>query len=116
MPQPQPMILNGPVIRAGESLSEPLDVSAGAVVRLFTPPEWTPANVTFQMSSDGTRYGDAIHPDGTELMMSLTPGTVLPASRLTEFLDAATWVKVRSGSRDYPIPQEAERVFQVALS
>ena len=57
------MFLDGPVIQAGESLSEALDCSIGFPVRLTMPqaPDgWTPANLTFQISTDGNWFNDAL--------------------------------------------------------
>lgn len=36
-------VINGPVIEAGQALSDAVDCSAGKVVRITTPAEWTPA-------------------------------------------------------------------------
>jgi hypothetical protein len=46
-------VLNGPFIRAGQSLSEGLDCSAGEIVRITMPGDWTPAALSFQFSTDG---------------------------------------------------------------
>jgi hypothetical protein len=108
-------VLNGPVIRANESLSEPLDCSAGDLLRLTMPTEWTAAPLTFQISSDGQFYNDAFTMDGYEVTLPV----VVPGSGVIVPLDvgkAIAWIKFRSGSRAAPVPQEAERQFAVAIN
>jgi hypothetical protein len=45
------VVINGPTIAAGESLSDAVDLSAGGIVRLVTPDDWTSANITFEVSN-----------------------------------------------------------------
>src|SRR3954464_9174665 len=60
-------VLNGPTIAAGESLSDALDCTAGPLVRITIPAEFTPANLTFQLSSDGVGYNDLYDVHGNEI-------------------------------------------------
>jgi hypothetical protein len=108
-------VLLGPVIEAGESLSAGLDCSAGGIVRLTMPASWTPANLTFAISSDGQGFNDLFTLDGTEIMIPVTPGSAVVLSPLNEYLRAVAWLKVRSGSRLYPVAQAARREFAVAI-
>jgi hypothetical protein len=105
----------GPTILKGESLSEGLDLSNGDLLRLTMPIDWTPAPVTFQISTDGGTYNDCFHLDGYEVTLP----TVVPRSAVIVPLDvgkAIAWIKFRSGTRANPIPQEADRTFAVAIS
>jgi hypothetical protein len=108
-------VLLGPVIEAGESLSAGLDCSSGSIVRLTMPAGWTPANLTFAISSDGQGYNDLFTLDGTEVMIPVTPGSAVVLSPLNEYLKAVAWLKLRSGSRSYPVAQAARREFAVAI-
>ena len=51
-------IVDGPTIKINESLSDGVDCSAGNIVRITVPQEFTPSNLTFQVSSDGNFYND----------------------------------------------------------
>ena len=60
-------IVDGPTITANESLSDGVDCSAGTIVRITVPQEFTPANLTFQVSSDGNFYNDLFDSKGEEI-------------------------------------------------
>lgn len=105
------VILNGPIIEAGESLSGPLNCSAGTILKVTMPMEWTMADLTFQTSSDGLGFNDIFDRDGREV-------TVRCGGANTAVIGLnynIGWVKFRSGSRERPIPQAAQREFAVAL-
>jgi len=106
-------ILNGPIIQAGESLSDPLDCTAGQLVRLTMPGDWNYALLSFQASSDGILYNDLFDLDGREIIGHVIPGTgVLLAANFTL---ALAHIKFRSGTRDNPVKQTVLREFAVAL-
>jgi hypothetical protein len=108
------VVLNGPTIAAGQSLSEGLDCSAGVLVRLTMPPEWSPAPLTFQISSDNVFYNDVFGADGYEVTVPhVIPGAAIILE--SEIGRAVAWVKFRSGTRSQPVPQEAQRNFAVAI-
>lgn len=115
--------LAGPVIAAGEALSSALDCSAGTIVQLFMPADWTPANLTFQLSGDGVAYRDFFTSDGVEVLIPVVAGTTivliegtssLSQTRLPPF-SGAKWLKLRSGPRERPVIQTAQRAFAVML-
>jgi hypothetical protein len=108
------IILRGPIIRAGESVSEPLDCREGTIIRLTMPKQWTGANLTFLVSSDGTDYHDLVDFDGNAVTMTVKIDTLVALAPLSEHLDYV-YFKVRSGTRTHPIKQQAEREFTVAL-
>jgi hypothetical protein len=102
----------GPIIQAGESLSDPLNISA-LMTQIYTPLEWTPALLTFQISPDqGVTFYDYVDTDNKEVMMNIRPGAViiLPVG-LSAWNN--TRIKFRSGTRDFPVVQEAQRTFSV---
>jgi hypothetical protein len=114
-------VLNGPFIRAGQSLSEGLDCSAGEIVRITMPGDWTPAALSFQFSTDGAMYNELYHvvgfPDSfvgypvvlTRVVAGI--GLVMPAN----FSRGIVWVKFRSGTQAVPVVQQMEREFAVAI-
>ena len=115
------VVLNGPRINAGESLSDGVDCSGGKIVRITMPPEWTGAPLSFQISTDGAFYNDLYHLQLTpgayiafEVVVPSSPGgiaIVLPE----EFGHAASFLKIRSGTRGSPVDQEEDRDFAVAI-
>jgi len=108
-------VLNGPVIDAGQSLSAGLDCTAGNIVRLTMPYAWDGANLSFQISSDGNGYNDLFTIDGKEIVIPVVAGTAVVVAPLADYLKAVAFLKVRSGSRAYPVVQSAKRDFAVAI-
>lgn len=109
------VVLQGPVIRAGESLSEGLNCTSGDLLRITMPTEWDEAPLSFQVSSTDSNYNDAFEITGFEVMLP----TVVPNSAIivpVHVSRAIGWIKFRSGSRGNPVVQTAERLFRVAIS
>jgi hypothetical protein len=107
---PALLVLNGPTIDAGESLSDGVDCSEGPLVKVTMPPEWDNANITFQTSTDGVFYNDMFDTSGHELSFQVRAGTAIYVDRMR-----FGWVKFRSGTRDNPVPQSGQRAFAVAI-
>ena len=107
-------IVDGPTIPHGESLSDGADCTGGTIVRITVPQEFTPANLTFQVSSDGGSYNDLYAPNGNEVTLSVKPDTTI-------FLDerwtrSIGWIKFRSGTRKSPVVQTRDACkFAVAV-
>jgi hypothetical protein len=97
-------------IPAGESLSNEIDASAGKVIRIIMPAAWTPANLSFQIADLGTGpFNDVFTRDGGEFLMACTPGKVYAIG--TSEWASEGFIKVRSGSAQAPIVQDAARAF-----
>lgn len=103
-------VLDGPSINEGESLSDALDCSAGRIIKLTMPQEWTFAPITFQTSSDNIGYNDIMRPDGWEVTCTVWEGTAIIGMELI-----TGWLKIRSGTRDRPVIQAGRRTFAIAL-
>jgi len=105
--------IDGPVIDAGQSLSNVADCRAGDIVRLTMPSGWDAVPLTFQISSDGTFFNDVFTHDGHEVTVAVEPGcaVIVPVN----FLAAAAFIKFRSGTRSNPVPQSAGRLFAISL-
>lgn len=100
-------------IPAGQVLSGSMGVSSTPVV-ITIPPNWDPnVRMTFQVSlNGGANWFDVYHPDGTEYVAVVVPGT---AMIFAQQLSWANMVRLRSGSGKAPIPQAADLNFQLLL-
>lgn len=112
-------VVEGPVIRAGESLSEPLDCTAGKLIRVMMPDNWNAGqgqskpSLTFVISNDGVNWYDLCDRDGFIWeIQTVVPNTTV---MVQENQIQQAYVKFRSGSVAYPVVQEADRHFKVAL-
>ena len=57
------LVLTGPTILAGDTLSNILNVSSGGIYRIMMPDVWTtPAPITFQLSYNGHRLLQRVRP------------------------------------------------------
>lgn len=107
------VVLNGPTIAAGESLSDALDCNVGSLVRITLPAAWTDAPLSFEMSTDGEFYNEVCDASGREITANVLTGAALVIDE--KFSRALGWLKVRSGTKERPVPQAAERAFAVAM-
>jgi hypothetical protein len=88
-----------------------VDCSGATRIYLVTPAEWDGANITFQFSQDGTSFYDLFSRDGVEVHIGMRDRL----NTITE-LDITLlkgWFKIRSGMRNSPVAQAADRIFQV---
>jgi hypothetical protein len=107
-------IVDGPTIPHNESLSDGADCSGGDIVRITVPQEFTPANLTFQSSSDGNMYNDLYDAHGQEITMVAKPDTTIIVK--ADWARSLGWIKIRSGTRDAPVEQTRDTVkFGIAL-
>jgi hypothetical protein len=109
-------IINGPIIQAGQSLSDPLDLTGKQIVRMTMPAGWDNANLTFQISTDGSGYNDLFDGKGNEVTVVVITGAavVLPVDA-DPIKKAAAFVKFRSGTRHHPVVQLQQRDFALAV-
>jgi hypothetical protein len=106
-------IVDGPTIAAGESLSDGADCSAGEIVRITVPQEFTEANLTFQVSTDGNLYNDLHDSDGDEITVTANPDTGIAIHGL--WTRSIAYIKFRSGTREHPIVQREACKFAIAI-
>jgi hypothetical protein len=106
-------VIDGPTIARGESLSDGIDCSAGTIVRITVPQEFTEANLTFQTSSDGNLYNDLYDDAGDEVMISALPDTTIYISG--RWVESIGFIKLRSGSREHAVEQREECKFAIAI-
>ena len=102
---------SGPTILGGTSESDVLGLGADFVVGLVCPDEWTPAPVSVMVSVQGDNYLDLFDGKGSEFTFNVTPGIAMPVD--PNLLLMAAFIRLRSGTRDNPVPQEATRRFYI---
>jgi hypothetical protein len=107
-------VLNGPIIQAGQSLSEGVDCSGGDAVRITMPAGWSGGRLTFQISTDGNGYNDLYDRDGNEVSMAVTTGAAVRVDH--EWAKFWNFVKFRSGTRKTPVVQPTQRDFAITVS
>ena len=101
----------------GSSLSSSVSFSSGRLIRIRTPAVWTPANLTFRITSvDTAEYRPLHHREGGEVMLNtVLPNTVIGIpSEVAEVLQDA-FVKIHSGHAGQDIPQAALCEFELML-
>jgi len=103
-------------IAAGQFLSNTVDPAGNFVVGLIMPLAWTPARVSVVISVDGINYYDLFRfgddtTTAVEFKFNVTPHAILAINPDTMLM--ARYFKLRSGTRDEPVVQEAARTFGV---
>jgi hypothetical protein len=97
------------------SMSGSIDAGDDYVVGLVMPDVWTPARVSVQVSMDNIEFHDLFDFDigdstsAKEVVFNVTPGVAVAINPNTLLL--ARYIKLRSGTRDAPIDQEATCMF-----
>lgn len=106
-------IIDGPTIQKGDSLSEGIDCSSGEIVRITVPQEFTDANLTFQVSSNGEFYNDLFDDEGNEITIAAQPDSGIVIS--ARWVRSIAWLRLRSGTRDHAVPQRETCRFAIAV-
>jgi hypothetical protein len=106
-------VVDGPTIAQGESLSDGIDCSAGEIVRITVPQEFTPANLTLQVSSDGNFYNDLFDSHGNEVTIVAKPNTSIVIGE--HWARVIAYLKLRSGTRNHPVEQGVDCRFGIAI-
>jgi hypothetical protein len=106
-------VLDGPTIAQGESLSEGIDCSGGNIVRITVPQEYTRANMTFQVSSDGNGYNDLYDAQGNEVTIVAKPDSGIVIQE--QWGRVVGFIKLRSGTRANPVEQQTDCKFAIAI-
>lgn len=107
-------IVDGPTIAAGESLSDAADCSAGQIVRFTVPQEFTAANLTFQISSNGASFNDMYDDKRREVTLGVKANSGICILEPALWRSAA-FVKIRSGTAAYPVAQAVTCKFAIAV-
>ena len=111
-----PIISYSATIAAGESLSNAIDCGTDFAVGILMPTDWTAAHVSVLISIDGINFFDLFHlrantTSPIEFKFNVVSNAVLAIDPNAMLM--ARFIKLRSGERDKPIPQEAARAFTI---
>lgn len=107
------VVIDGPTIPGGESLSDGIDCTSGQIVRITVPQEYTPGNMTFQVSSDGGLYNDLHDSRGGEIIITAKPDTTIYIGE--PWVRSVGFLKIRSGTSDHPVVQREDCKFAIAV-
>lgn len=108
-------------IAAGASLSNGVMLSDSAAYSLILPAAWTTANITFQVSIDGTIYGTLYNPDNTEFTVTTTYTAATSGVVRAILLNGLAffgfrWVKLQSGTGALPVLQTAGALVTIGMN
>ena len=96
-------------IKAGESVSTGAYLTTSNLAMIIAPAKWTSANLSFQVSADGSNWSDLFEAGGAEMLKTINAGTSVLVP--TEMTDSALYLRLRSGPRLAPVPQEQDAIF-----
>lgn len=97
-------------IRAGQALSDALDVGTGTPTLLFLPDQINGGRMSFQIG-DGEKFYDVFGGDGREIVKEISGGAVLPLE--AEWVANVVHFRLRTGTRAQPTRQEADRLIRI---
>jgi hypothetical protein len=106
-------VVDGPTIKKGQSLSDGANCSAGSILRITVPQEYTQANMTFMVSTDGKFFNDLYDAEGNVIEIVANPDSSIVLKE--EWVRFIPHIKIRSGTRDAPVDQEQDCKFAIAL-
>ena len=105
-------IIDTIVIPKDGTLSNGVDCKSWTIIRIFVPPEWTGAPLSFLLSPDNVLpYSPVCNRDGTERILQVQPNSMVLGS-----ITPGGWLKFRSGSNEKLIPQRNAIQFRVGLT
>jgi hypothetical protein len=111
-----PATTQNATIPAGGFLSSAINATNAntGITRIIHPAGWTNrAWCTVLMSYDGATFNDLFHRNGQPVILHIIPGGTALVDE--EIYQQLAYFKLRSGSKDYPVPQLEERVFTIVL-
>jgi hypothetical protein len=119
------IVIAGPVIEAGQSVSSAIDCTEGQPVRITMPPEWNTAALTFQISDDGEAFNNLYDLDreirikpavaGSAIALPTEASAIDQSGRAKPPLPAGVHLRIRSGTAASPVIQTARREFTVTI-
>ena len=95
-------------------MSSTLDLVAGSLAQLLSPNDWTPANITLQVSADALTFADLYDETGAEVVRAMGAGRAVAIDPV--LTSAALYLRLRSGSSTHPVVQDADRTFVCVMA
>lgn len=99
-------------IAINQSLSAAIDLKGRSLVGIMMPSAWTTAQLSFQVSLDGSTYVNLYNTQGDEFISEASTSRFIAISQF-EFLPVR-YVKIRSGTSAVPVNQAAARSLVLA--
>ena len=100
-------------IANGVALAGAVELGGSALVGIQMPAAWTAANLTAQISVDGTTYQDMYDDEGNEVTITAA------ASRFIQLIPSewagVHYIKLRSGTTGTPVNQGAARTLTLVV-
>lgn len=101
-------------IPAGDSVSGPFDMDGVMqILRIDMPPAWTPAAITFLGAQADHVYRDIANDGGDEEKVAVGANKSVGCSPA---LWGVRFARLRSGTAEAPVPQEAARTITVVMA
>lgn len=100
-------------IASGASLSGGQSLGGLRLSGILMPDSWDTANLTFQVSLDGTTYKNLYDKNGAEYTVTAAAGRYVQLD-LVDF-SAIPFIKIRSGTSGTSVNQMADRSLVLAL-
>ncbi len=110
-------VIDGPTVRAGESLSDAIDLAAQqgkAIAGLIVPFDMPTTYITFQLSQGPDDFRDLWSVNGSQVSIYINPGARMVFD--TNWSLVADFLKIRCGTSVHPIVQPVDRVFKTIIS
>ena len=105
-------IIDGPIIPKDGTLSNAIDCKSWTIIRIFVPPEWTGASLSFLLSPDNVLpYSVVCLSDGRERVLNVQPSSMVLGN-----ITPGGWLKFRSGTNEKLVPQRNAIQFRVGLT
>lgn len=101
-------------VAASQSVSTPVHLNNAALVGLYVPLGWTAADITFQVSRDGTNWSNVRDAEGTEVSLagfSAGDYVALPAGAF----HGVEYMRLRSGTSGSPVAQSGEGTLYAVI-
>jgi hypothetical protein len=97
----------------GDTLSSVLDCTTTSAMFVIVPDNWTDARISFQASIDGIKFYDAVSGRSGDYEVVATPGTAIMID--LSWTGAVGYLRIRSGQRHNPVPQQQAVTMTVAM-
>jgi hypothetical protein len=105
-------IIDGPSIPKDGTLSNAIDCKSWTIIRIFVPPEWSYAPLSFLLSPDNVLpYSTVCHSNGKERILEVQPNSMVLGE-----ITPGGWLKFRSGTNEKLVPQRNAVQFRVGLT
>lgn len=97
-------------IVSGQSLTEDIDLTTLRLIGIIIPSAWTTANLTFQVSHNGSNYYNFYNDIGGEVTISVSgPNTWICFD--PSLFSGIRFLRIRSGTGAGPVNQGANRLL-----